>query len=280
MFSEKISLKSVLVVAIIAGAAATLASCDRKKEDSKVITEEATSYAEEQLALEQIYDNADRLVLRAVTLGAASLGNCVVITVDSSDNSDLQLMTIHFGNECLAYDGRYRSGRLKVYMSKPKVAKWGEPGYYQKVTFDRYEYEGYKVAGYRETYKVSVNALGNTEFSIYSVDTLGLPKSSGTVTGISNRVREWYSGQSTIQLNDDVYRFTGSGTFISKNKDKYSVEIVKPLVDALDCNWINEGVINIFPENATQRVVDFGNGQCENEVSVSVNGVVRVTKVP
>ena len=125
-----------------------------------------------------------------------------------------------------------------------------------------------------------MTALGNTEFHIYSVDTLGLPESSGTVTGTSDRVREWYKGSGTIQVNDDIYRFTGSGTFISKDKDKYSVEIVKPLVDALDCNWINEGVINIFPENATQRVVDFGNGQCEDEVSVSVNGVVRVTKVP
>src|SRR5690606_21558112 len=158
-----------------------------------------------------------------------------------------ELITIHFGGECLGYDGRYREGKILVFQSKPEVAKWGQVGFYQKIQFENYVCEGYKVAGYRETYKVSINALGNTEFHIYSADALGLPGNAGTVTGTSSRGREWYSGQGTDQTNDDVYRFTGTGSFISKKKDNYNVEIVKPLVDALDCNWINEGVINIFP---------------------------------
>lgn len=280
-------LKNLAVMALaVSGFAVLVSSCKRDKDKNGIINEEQTGYAEEQLILEQIYINADRVIERAFSLGESSLkggenplGGCAGIKTDTTDNPDINLMTIDFGGtECLGFDGRKRTGKLLVYYAN-KV-KSTEAGYYRKTVYHLYTVDGHRVGGYREMWYDGTRTTGNHYHTIASVDTIYLPESSGKVTGASQRTREWFQGANTPQTADDVYRFTGFGNFIRPNGDMYYVEIAKPLADALNCNWINEGVTNIFPENATQRVLDYGEGDCENDAIINVNGVKRIAKIP
>lgn len=280
-------LKNLAVMALaVSGFAVLMSSCKRDKNNDTIIGQEKTGYAEEQLVLEQIYTNADRLVERAFTLGEGSLkggdnplGGCVTIKMDTTDNPDLHLMTIDFGGAgCLGFDGRVRTGQLHVYYAH-KV-KPTEAGYYRKTVFSSYTVDKYRVNGNRQMWYSGTKSTGNHHYAIASVDTIYLPDNSGKITGTGERTREWFRGASTPQTVDDAYRLTGFSNFIRPNGDKYYLEIAKPLVDALDCNWINEGVTNIFPENATQRVLDYGEGDCDNDATIDVNGAKRIAKIP
>ncbi len=276
---------AVMVVAV-SGFSILISSCRRDKDDDTIINTETTEYAEEQLILEQIYSNADRVVDRALALGVNSLkggehplGGCTEVKVDTITNPDIDLMTIDFGGAgCLGYDGRVRTGKLLVYYAN-KV-KSIEAGYYRKTVFNMYTVDGHKVGGYREMWYNGTGTTGNHSHNIVSVDTIYLPESSGKVTGSSMRTREWFQGVSTPQTADDIYRLTGTGNFIRPKGEIYSLEIAKPLVDALNCNWINEGVTNIYPGDATKRVLDYGEGDCDNDAIINVNGIKRIAKIP
>lgn len=286
MFSKRMSKIAGYCVLAAFGLMVTVSACKNKDDDNKIITAEKTGYAEEQLLLEQIYDNADRIVDRAASLGASSLKGgenplalCAEVVKDTTDDPDLDVMTISFGTaECLGYDGRYRSGRMYVFYNNKLTPK--EKGYYYKIVFDLYTVDGHTLGGHKEVWNTGHNAAGNIKYDIASVDTIYLKDGSGKLVGVSERTREWYKGSNTLQTSDDVYRFTGFGSFTRPKGENYYIEIAKPLVDALNCNWINDGVINIFPEGATQRVLDFGDGECESEATISVNGVERVVHIP
>lgn len=282
MFSKKLAVTAL----VVSGLAVFVSSCKRDKKDDNIINDETTAYAEEQLMLEQIYANADRIVDRAILLGEGSLkggenplGGCATIKTDTTDDSTVHVMTINFGGgKCLGFDGRSRSGKLIVYHKQGLSIN--DPGYYRKTIFDAYVVDGHRVSGYRTMSYEGKNPAGNHYHDIASVDTIYLPNGSGKVTGVSERQREWYKGSSTLQTADDVYRITGSGYFFGPHKDEYHLEIVKPLADAFDCSWINEGVTNIFPEGASQRVLDYGAGDCDNDAVINVNGVKRIAKIP
>ncbi len=282
MFSRKLAVTAL----VVSGLAVFVSSCKRDKKDDNIINNETTAYAEEQLMLEQIYANADRVVDIAITMGVGSLkggenplGGCTTIKTDTTGDSAVHVMTINFGGgKCLGFDGRYRSGKLIVHYTQGLSIN--DTGYYRKTIFDAYVVDGHRVGGYRTMSYKGKTPAGNHYHEIASVDTIYQPGNTGQLTGASERQREWYKGSSTLQTADDVYRITGSGYFVGPYKDKYHLEIVKPLSDALDCSWIKEGVTNIFPEGATQRVLDYGAGDCDNDAVINVNGVKRIAKIP
>lgn len=286
MFSNKISIITACCVVAVFGSVIVFPSCKRNKNDNATPATEDTRYADEQVKIEQIYSNADRLIERALTLGSSALkggenplGNCAVVTIGNSDKSGFNKMTIDFGGSpCLGYDGRYRSGKLIVEYTRD--IKMNEEGYYHKVTFYGYTLEKHRIGGYKEVANKGLNAAGNIYFNIASVDTVHLPDNSGMITGTSSRKREFYEGSGTPQTSDDVYRLTGMGHLVGVKGNKYYIEIAEPLVDALNCNWLRQGVINIFPEGYTQRVLNFGDGSCDDVATISVNGVEHEVHIP
>lgn len=50
-------------------------------------------------------------------------------------------------------------------------------------------------------------------------------------------------------------------------------DIVSPLRIQLSCRWIVSGTVEIRPESLPLRILDFGNGECDNIATVLVNGV-------
>lgn len=280
----------ILSCAIISTVALTtvISSCKKNNDDDgDAGPAVATTFAEEQALIEQIYSNTDRLVERAFTLGQSALkggenplGVCAFIKEEETDDPSIDRMIIEFGGTpCLGYDGRYRSGRLIIDYTKNATMK--EKGSYHKITFDNYVLEGYRVGGHKEVWNTGRNASNEIEYVIASVDTVYTDDNSGRMTGASERKRSWFMGESTPQTSDDVYLLTGFGNFISTSKNSYQVKIAKPLVDAYDCNWIKEGVTDILPEGLSKRVLDFGgDGSCDDKASINTNGVIREVDLP
>ncbi|MCB0698681.1 MAG: hypothetical protein H6551_00945 [Chitinophagales bacterium] len=279
MFTNRLSAYATICLVLLV-ALSTVVSC-RKDDDDDIVTEpEKTGYAEDQLILEHVYNNVDRVVERAFALGAAalkggenSLASCATVT-----NAD-GLMVIDFGsNQCLGYDGRYRKGKIMVQYTNDKQRN--DKGYFQNITFQGYEVDGFGVMGTKRITNMGLDAAGNIFFDERRVDSVYKPSENGYITGESKRISTWYTGANTPQAADDAFRLSGTGSFHRPNGDGYNIEISEQLLVAINCNWITDGRINIYPEGATQRVLDYGDGGCENDATINVNGVVTPVKIP
>jgi hypothetical protein len=53
----------------------------------------------------------------------------------------------------------------------------------------------------------------------------------------------------------------------------FSLLITTPLRVEVGCPWIVSGVLQIIPGSLDVRTVDYGNGACDSQVTVSVNGM-------
>lgn len=264
---------------------AVMSSCDKNDDDDNVFVEpEETGYAADQLLLEHIYNNVDRVIERAMVSGKSGLKGgenplaaCAEVIIDSSGTSNL--MIIDFGTQpCLGFDGRYRTGRILI--EYDKLLEFKEKGSYRYITFSSYEIDGYKVYGTKRIINLGADQNGDYYYQVKRVDSVYVSDDDGYIRGTSDRRMTWYKGFSTPQTSDDAYRLSGSGVFYRYDDSKYTTEIARPLVVALNCNWITEGIINIYPDGATQRVLDYGEGGCEDDATISVNGVVTDVRVP
>lgn len=278
MFSRRMSVMVKYATVALLGFMITTTSCKKKKDDDGIIDKEQTSYAEDQLVFEQINSTIDRIIEAAYVGGATPFGPCAIVTKDTTDNPDMNMMRISFAGNCIGIDGRARNGAIIVHYTKALSFK--EKGFYQKITFENYRVEGHRVASVKEVWNAGIGASGNLEYLIASQDTVYLANNSGKITGASERTREFFSGANTPQTSDDVYRLTGFGHFIGLDKNEYSIQIHRALVDAYNCHWLQTGVINIFPIGLTQRALNFGDGECDNDAIIDVNGVERIAKIP
>ncbi len=93
-----------------------------------------------------------------------------------------------------------------------------------------------------------------------------------TYTRTLNRTRTWLEGYNTpFQIWDDVYSLEGFANGVNRNGKTYDHQITNDLIFRLNCPWIVQGVVAITV-GEKQAVIDFGNGQCDNSVSITYNG--------
>ncbi len=59
---------------------------------------------------------------------------------------------------------------------------------------------------------------------------------------------------------------------VLKGEGKYEKIITKPLVKTDDCKYIVEGTIEYLLDGETVAIVDFGNGECDNIATKTVDG--------
>lgn len=59
---------------------------------------------------------------------------------------------------------------------------------------------------------------------------------------------------------------------VIKGEGKYEKIITKPLVKTDDCKYIVEGTIEYLLDGKTVAIVDFGNGECDDIATKTVDG--------
>ena len=69
-----------------------------------------------------------------------------------------------------------------------------------------------------------------------------------------------------------MYSITGTAGGTAFDGTKFTSNISSALIVALDCRWIKKGVIEFKPANELKRTIDFGNGNCDNKLTVSIAG--------
>jgi hypothetical protein len=90
----------------------------------------------------------------------------------------------------------------------------------------------------------------------------------------ADKEKEWVQGTSTTDRSDDVFLFTGSMSGTNLNGVAYTATIVAPLTkDA--CDWYVSGTVEIVRANMPNVTLNYGDGICDDQATITVNGVSK-----
>lgn len=208
--------------------------------------------------------------LATLRSGDAITSGCFTITLDTISMPHTAL--IDFGSSnCLCNDGKYRRGIIHVSFT----GRYRDAGTVITITTEDYFVNDNEVIGTHTVTNMGLNGLGNIYYSVSVTGQIVLSGNAGTISWTSERTREWIAGSSTPEFSDDVYSITGSGSGTSVQGTDISISITEPLIRKLEpgCrSHFISGTVEIQPEDKPLRILDFGNGECDNIATVTING--------
>lgn len=176
---------------------------------------------------------------------------------------------IDFGtDDCVGIDGRIRKGQVLVSYN----GRYRDEGTVITIAPINYLVNGYQLSGTKVVSNLGLNQQGNIAFSIVLNGSITAPGNAWSAQWNSNRVRTWVEGSGTLSIWDDVYEISGTASGVNRNGLPYDVLITIPLRAAIGCRWLVSGRMILTPDGYDSRTIDFGNGECNNGFSVTVNG--------
>ncbi len=186
--------------------------------------------------------------------------------------SSPKVLTIDFGSaDALCFDGKTRRGKVIVNFT----GFYRDSGSNHTITFDNYYVNDNKIDGSITVVNNGHNTAGNLTYSVKSMLTI-TDTAGNTLTYNGDFTREWVAGETTNGLRgwaDDVYSITGSSSGTTFTGTQFSSDITSALIVALNCKWIEKGTIEFKPAGKLTRIIDFGNGDCDNVATVTIAGI-------
>ncbi len=279
---KKLMYRSFLVVA----ATALIFTAGCKKDKTEPVADTDVSAASDN---EQSETTANDVVNIADAAGAGQnsgfrvsadysiLGQCATVSRDSVMSGSVvtsRIITVNFGAaNCICADGRSRRGKIIITISG---GRYFDPGASKSIAFDGFYVNETHVEGSRTITNKGLNAAQNPYWEIAA--DLTFTKADGTKhTWKSARTREMIKGYNTLSsAADDEYSITGSADGTASNGNVYHAEIKTALVKAVACRWIQSGTVEISITGKLTRTIDFGNGTCDDQATVTINGQSKI----
>ncbi len=200
--------------------------------------------------------------------------NCGTVTI----NTQTKTVLIDFGTGTVCTDGRTRSGKIRINYT----GRYIEPGSIITTTPEDYFVNNVKVEGTKVVTNITQPNQPITHTVVVNNGKLTFPDNT-TFTWQTNRVRVWQQGQGDLNPFNDVIQITGTASGVNRRGKNFTAEITTPLIVKTEC-WLQRirkpvsGVYVVTAENA-QKTVDFGDGTCNRNVSVTITNVGRFTFV-
>ncbi|MFN8281952.1 MAG: hypothetical protein U0U67_01995 [Chitinophagales bacterium] len=198
----------------------------------------------------------------------ANLLGCATVTKDSL--SSPKKITIDFGSGCTNANGVTRKGKIFVtYTGAYRAA-----GTVIHITSEDYYVNSNKVDIDRTVTNNGENAAGHLTFSIVANRKVTFTDGTFSTSSTDDKVREWMEGSNTPHdFSDDVYKVTGTGTHTSRKGIVYDVSILTALTRKVSCHQFTAGDVKIIRHGQRDRygVIDFGNGDCDDEATVTLD---------
>jgi hypothetical protein len=238
---------------------------DQVATDSKIDTsiDDVSNIVEDQFSLKQNTTSKSATPIKSL------LPNCATATWTLADG--IFTGTIDFGTEgCALENGNVLKGKITLTFSGNFSTAEQTINY----TFDGFYHNGTKLQGS----KTITRSLKSTELLqavhpvfVCAVDMTVTFEDGSSYTRTGNRVREMTEGYNTLgNWKDNVFLITGSDKTTKSGGDSWSSSIQTPLRYEMSCK-------NPFPvsgtvlkaKNDVLTLVDFGNGTCDNLVTVT-----------
>ncbi len=278
-FANLIS-QHLLPILLLVGVLAFFTACDP---DTEVVSQEDIEIVELDAQVEDVYEDADQVAFEAMEMTDQSVfarsysasasrtltAPCVSITNDTAN----RVVTVDFGTGCLGPDGRTRSGQIVINYTR----RLYRPGATRTVSLVNYVVDSVSIAGSKTWTNLMQNFRDTLSFEV----TL----SGGQVTlanGLSatrsyTRTTTWSRGANPSQ---DEFWVVGSSQGSRYNGNSFTRTINDTLIYRRPCYRRGvhapvAGTATITRSNGSNIDLDFGNGNCDELVDVSVNGNTR-----
>jgi hypothetical protein len=181
-------------------------------------------------------------------------------------------VTLDYGTGCTDDEGRARSGKMTL-----DVGKFWEQNSVIKANFINFTEDRTKLNG---SYNITNSNTLGTQNLTFVADNIVYTDENGQTTAYTIRQTHKQIEGTRTPLNprDDVYEVTSFMTSTMPDGTKSNWESTTPLVKANNCRWIQKGKVTVKMNNETS-VLDYGNGTCDDDATITTNGVVRNIKL-
>ena len=219
---------------------------------------------------------------------------CFTITVVHPNTTPFPaIVTIDFGTTgCQGPDGRVRRGKIIIEYSSRLVY----PGAIATTTFDGYYVNDIHIEGTHKITNISELPVPPATSIIrkFRVEVI-----TGKITHPDGNYIEWNSTRTITQVEgsltpdyprDDAFKIEGSANGNVRRGNllvHWESTITEPLLRWVTCQWIVKGRIRTVRGNLPNPnnspwvgVLDFGTGNCDNQATLTINGVTRQITLP
>lgn len=271
--------KRILAFGIIAVLAVSFSSCKKRRlnRDTTTTIDASTiegAFNDMQKVSEDAAKEENLEGQRGENGFAATYGNpTVTVTPAWPDPSFPKDIEIDFGTGTTDWLGITRKGILNVNVT----GFYRDSGAVFTIVPSNFYVQNYKLEGIKVVSNKGRNTDGNMWYTISIANGKLTTPDGETVNWESQREREWIGGESTTWLShglsgitDDRYSITGTANGVNRLGRAFTINITKALVVALDCKWVREGTLELIPDGLDTRTVDYGNGACDNDATVTI----------
>jgi hypothetical protein len=203
-----------------------------------------------------------------ITIGktVGIMGGCATISHDTTTSP--RTILIDFGQtNCLGNDGKYRKGQiLCTYTGEYKA-----PGTVITIGFNNYYVNDNQITGTKITENWGYDSPGRPRWKVNVNGNIILANNKGNIVHNSEHIRTMTAGYTTKVFTDDDYEVeivTASGT--NRKGLSYTTITTSNLAIHYGCKYIVAGTIEITPQGKPTRIIDFGNGACDNQAQLTV----------
>lgn len=178
-------------------------------------------------------------------------------------------ITVDYGTtNYVCQDGRTRRGIIHI----ETTGFYRDQGTVITLTFENYYQNDYKVEG---TQIVTNQGRNEDQHLVYTVEI-----NNGKVTTPLSKVinyeentsREWVAGEETIlDFCDDNYFITGTQNGMSSDSITYTLTVQNRLDVLVCCRYIRGGILDVDMEGLATITVNYGDGTCDENATVSIN---------
>lgn len=265
MLKKSILLRAILPMLI---ATLTISSCVRERDTD-------TGMAAGLAMHEFVYHDASDLADDAATKNTGenlsnykTRGYCATLTHDKASGT----IVIDFGAaNCMCNDGRNRRGKILV----SYTGNYADSGSVHTITFDQYFVNDYHVMGTTVVENKGKNGAAQPYFSSTVAGKMLKPGFPDTLYYDAQRTITWLQGSDTPVWGDDIYSITGLGSGRDEKRAFYAMNITEPLIkDVLGCRYFVRGRIEMQPQGKALRTLDYGEGTCDRDATVTINNKV------
>ncbi len=269
------------VVALTLGFAFTACNQNEEKSaqpDEVAVTDNTSGLGESDDVIAVAEDAMDRggasmRVSAEKEVFESTYGATVTITRNGDGTGSI---VIDFGAGLTSRDGRSRKGKILVDYSGRHRTNNSQ----QIITFDNYFVENNKVEGKKTLF--TTTDYSSTSYPVFFTS---IKVEGGKITWRDGKITEWasdrvrkYDYKNTLtDLGDDEVTITGTASGKSRDGRTFTAAVASPLVLTVSCavsqkSWLPvKGVLEVTPQNDLKRTVNYGNGNCERTVTISVN---------
>lgn len=204
----------------------------------------------------------------------------IKISLESTQSMPRGVIIIDFGDGCIDAAGNERKGKIIINF----VGRRFEPGSKMVVTFENYSINGIALKGKRTLANITGSDAVAPKFRIQLEGGEAIWPDGTTATREHCFIREWLRSTNTPTLEairigqcTDV-DFAAEG--VNRRGKAYKMKILEPLVYKRGCPIAVKGVkqfINV--ENGKVITVNYGDGECDRVITITVEGNSRTVEV-